>query len=222
MPDTDRLLDAILNHVAFDGWSHAALEAGAREVGADDAALEAAFPRGPVDAALAYHRRGDAEMVAKLAEAGLDDMRYRDRVAAGVRLRLEGADRELVRRGVTLFALPVNAATGASALWGTADAIWTALGDTSRDVNWYTKRATLSGVISATLLYWLGDDSEGSADSWAFLDRRIDDVMRFEGAKAKIRGSALGKALATGPGRVLDFVRAPGARPGYPGSWSGK
>ncbi len=90
-------------------------------------------------------------------------MRYRDRVAPAVRFRLEAVDatRKRCGAGTTLFALPQHAADGARAIWGTADAIWTALGDTSRDVNWYTKRATLSGVYASTVLYWLGDDSIG-------------------------------------------------------------
>ena len=122
------------------------------------------------------------------------------------------ADRELVRRGTTLFSLPMHAADGAKAIWGTADRIWKALGDESRDVNWYTKRATLSAVYSATVLYWLGDDSAGHRATWDFLDRRIEDVMRFEKTKADFRASALGKALA-GPMKILDRIKAPAPVP---------
>ena len=91
--------------------------------------------------------------------------------------RLEIADREAVRRAAALFALPLYAADGARAVWHTADTIWTALGDTSDDINWYSKRATLSAVYGAVVLYWLGDDSQDHQASWEFLDRRIDDVM---------------------------------------------
>ncbi|NHX28164.1 COQ9 family protein, partial [Escherichia coli] len=154
------LLDAAVPHVAFDGWSTATLKAAAADTGIPEAQARAAFPRGAVDLALAYHRQGDAVMLARLAEADLSDMRFRDRIAAAVRYRLEAVeDRELVRRGTTLFSLPQNAGEGARAIWGTVDAIWDALGDTSEDVNWYTKRGTLAGVYSATVLFWLGDDS---------------------------------------------------------------
>ena len=107
-------------------------------------------------------------------------------------------------------------------IWGTADAIWQALGDTSDDVNWYTKRATLSAVYGATVLYWLGDESEGHAATWEFLDRRIENVMQFEMFKAKVRDNpVLGKLLA-GPMRVLGRVRAPGQGPDdLPGRWRG-
>jgi len=174
----DILLDAALMHVPFDGWSDTALAAALADTGLDATVAKAVFPRGPVDMALAYHARGDAQMLAALQAADLGDMRFRDRIAHAVRLRLEAVeDKELVRRGMTLFALPPYAADGARALWQTADHIWQALGDTSQDVNWYTKRATLSAVYSATVLYWLGDTSEDDAATWAFLDRRIDNVM---------------------------------------------
>jgi ubiquinone biosynthesis protein COQ9 len=203
-----RLLAAALPHVAFDGWTEATFAAAATDAGVPTAEARILCPRGALDLAADYHRAGDRAMAAALATEDLAALRFRDRVARAVRLRLEGADREVVRRGMTLFALPLNAATGSGLLWGTADAIWTALGDTSRDVNWYTKRLTLSAVYSATVLYWLGDQSEGQAETWAFLDRRIGDVMRFEKAKADFRASPGGRMLA-GPLKLLDMIRAP-------------
>ena len=150
----------------------------------------------------------------------LSSMRFRDRIALGVQIRLEVADKELVRRGMSLFALPQHAADGARALWETADHIWNTLGDTSRDINWYTKRASLSAVYSATALYWLGDESTDNEATWAFLDRRIENVMQYEQLKAKARKNPLYDAFMKGPGRVFDKVRAPGEpREGYPGHW---
>ena len=210
MVDKDTFLDAVLPHVVFDGWSQAAMQAAADELGINDEAIKALFPRGPVDVALAYHARGDDEMAARMAATDMDGLRYRDRIALGVRLRLEVADRELVRRGMALFALPQYAALGSAAVWGTADRIWNALGDTSRDINWYTKRATLSAVYSATVLFWLGDESQGNTDTWAFLDRRIDDVMQIEKVKGRVRDTGLFQAFMRGPGRILDSLRAPG------------
>jgi ubiquinone biosynthesis protein COQ9 len=207
----ESLLDAVLTHVAFDGWSHAAMMAGAADAGIAPAMVRLICPRGAVDLASDYHRRGDAAMLADLARADLAALRYRDRVALAVRLRLCAADRELVRRGAALFALPQNGAVGARLVWGTADAIWTALGDTSDDVNWYTKRAILSGVYSSSVLYWLGDDSDGHAATWDFVDRRIDDVMQFEKFKARMRDNPLAKTLLAGPLRLVSGIRAPGA-----------
>ena len=220
----DILLDAALMHVPFDGWSDAALAAALDDTGLDTTTAKAVFPRGPVDMALAYHARGDAQMLAALQAADLGDMRFRDRVAYAVRLRLEVVeDKELVRRGMTLFALPPYAADGARALWQTADHIWQALGDTSQDVNWYTKRATLSAVYSATVLYWLGDTSDGDAATWAFLDRRIDNVMQIETLKAKARTNPAVSRLLQGPLGLLGRIRAPGqAGHAMPGRWGGR
>lgn len=220
----DILLDAALMHVPFDGWSDAALAAALDDTGLDTTAAKAVFPRGAVDMALAYHDRGDAQMLAALQAADLGDMRFRDRVAYAVRLRLEVVeDKELVRRGMTLFALPPYAADGARALWQTADHIWQALGDTSQDVNWYTKRATLSAVYSATVLYWLGDTSDGDAATWAFLDRRIDNVMQIETLKAKARANPAVSRLLQGPLGLLGRIRAPGqAGHAMPGRWGGR
>lgn len=220
----DILLDAALMHVPFDGWSDAALAAALDDTGLDTTAAKAVFPRGAVDMALAYHARGDAQMLAALQAADLGDMRFRDRVAYAVRLRLEVVeDKELVRRGMTLFALPPYAADGARALWQTADHIWQALGDTSQDVNWYTKRATLSAVYSATVLYWLGDTSDGDAATWAFLDRRIDNVMQIETLKAKARTNPAVSRLLQGPLGLLGRIRAPGqAGHAMPGRWGGR
>jgi len=217
---TDAVLDAALMHVPFDGWSDMTLRAAVAASGVDGGLARALFPRGAVDMALAFHRRGDAAMVARLEMTDLLSMRYRDRVAAAIRFRLEAVtDKEVVRRGTTLFALPTHAADGAKAIWGTADAIWTALGDTSRDVNWYTKRATLSAVYAATVLFWLGDDSIGHQDTWEFLDRRIDDVMRIEKAKAGLRDNPLSKALLAGPMKLMERLSAPARRDDLPGKF---
>ncbi|WP_370313730.1 COQ9 family protein [Sagittula sp.] len=221
MPDTaDRLLDAALTHVPFDGWSETTFRAAVQDAEVDRTVARAVFPRGAVDLAAAYHRRGDALMLERIEAADMEGMRFRDKVAFAVRARIEAAeDREAVRRGTTLFALPMYAAEGAKLIWGTADAIWRALGDTSEDVNWYTKRATLSGVYSSTVLFWLGDDSPGHEATWAFLDRRIEDVMRIEKMKAGVRDSKVLSALAAGPARILDMVKAP-KRDDLPGGWT--
>jgi ubiquinone biosynthesis protein COQ9 len=219
----DLLLQAALMHVPFDGWSRATFDAAIEDSGVERTVAESVCPRGAVDLAIFYHQKGDQAMLERLAEADLEPMKYSERVAAAVRFRLEAVeDKELVRRGTTLFALPMYAGDGAKAIWGTADAIWNALGDTSEDVNWYTKRATLSGVYSSTVLYWLGDSSEGHADTWAFLDRRIDNVMQIEKLKAQVNKNPVLSKVMAGPNWLLSHVKAPQkmARSGLPGRWT--
>jgi len=211
-------------HVPFDGWSEASFRAASVDAGLTADEARALFPRGAVDLALAFHAQGDAAMTARLRATDLTALRYSDRVAFAIRTRLDVVehDKEAVRRGVTLFALPIYAADGAKALWQTADAIWTALGDSSDDLNWYTKRVTLSGVYSSTVLYWLGDQSMDHAATWAFLDRRIDDVMRFETAKKKVRENRFLKPFLAGPDWLASKIRAPSAAPStLPGRWRG-
>lgn len=213
-----RILEAALMHVPFDGWSEASFRAAVTDAGVATGLARALFPRGGLDLALAYHRQGDAAMADRLAKTDLSGLRYRDRITTAVRYRLEAVeDKEAVRRGATLFALPQNAAEGAKALWGTADAIWTALGDTSKDINWYSKRATLSGVYGATVLFWLGDDSPGHEATWDFLDRRIEGVMQFEKIKSAVKDNGLAKAVLAGPMKLMEKIRMPEGAPDLPG-----
>jgi ubiquinone biosynthesis protein COQ9 len=209
----ERLLDAALPHVVFDGWSAATLDAAVAESGVDPALARLAFPRGGVDMALAFHRRADQALADEMAGADLAAMRIRDRVAHCVRRRIElvAEHREAVRRGATLLALPLHAAEGARAIWETADIIWNACGDTAEDYNWYTKRMILGSVYSATVLYWLGDQSPNFANTWTFLDRRIEDVMRIEKAKAQAQENPFLRAAMWGPMQLLGMLRKPGA-----------
>ena len=219
----DKLLDAALDHVPFEGWSEATFKAAVRDSEVDATVARAVCPRGAVDLAVAYHKRGDALMLERLKAEDMKELRFRDKIAAAVRARLEVvADKEVVRRGTTLFALPQYLGDGAKLIWGTCDAIWDVLGDTSDDVNWYTKRATLSGVYSATVLYWLGDSSEDHSATWEFLDRRIDNVMQIEKAKAQVRESPTLSKLMAGPNWVMSHIKAPVRFPkgDLPGSWT--
>lgn len=210
VPTIEELLDAALNHVAFDGWSQASLAAAARDLGIKDSDVRSLAPRGAVDLAVAYHRRGDAAMLDRLNHSDLDKMRFRDKVAAALRFRVEAMDDpEAVRKATALFALPNHVAEGGRLVWETADHIWTALGDTSDDLNWYTKRATLSAVWAATVLYWLGDDSPDKADTIAFIDRRLDDVMRIEKVKGQFRQNPVTKPFMALQDNVFRKVRMP-------------
>lgn len=223
-PDPDALLDAILPHVAFDGWSETAFHAAAADLGLDPRRARALCPRGAVGLAIAFHQRGDRRMVEALEREDLSALRFRDRVARAIRLRLDAAgDKEAVRRGSTLFSLPHMAPEGARLVWGTVDRIWQVLGDPSEDLNWYTKRMTLAGVYASTVLFWLGDDSLDGQATDAFIDRRIGDVMQVEKLKARANANPLLKPM-TGPlGVLAGAVRRPaggaGPDPDLPGHW---
>ena len=184
----DKLLDATLAHVPFDGWTETAILAGAKDVEIDAAAAHRAFPGGPLAVLEYFNARADREMEAALAKHKPAPPRLRDRIALAIRLRLEAnaPHREAVRRGLSFLALPQNAPVGAKCLYRTVDAIWHAAGDMSTDFNFYTKRALLAGVYSATVLYWINDASEGFARTWTFLDRRLDEVIRVFGGIGRV------------------------------------
>ena len=219
-PDKALLLQAALTHVPFDGWSEPCFKAAAADIAMPIDQARALCPRGAVDLAIAHHKEGDRRMRQELDHTDLAQLRFSERITHAVRLRIEAAqDKEILRRGSTLFALPQYAPDGAALIWATCDDIWRHLGDQSTDFNWYTKRATLAAVYSATLLFWLGDASEDGADTWAFLDRRIADVMQIEKAKAKFRQSPKLMRLFSAPAKLVGQIRAPAPPNDLPGRW---
>lgn len=206
-----RILAATLTHVPFDGWSAKALEAGTRDAGIEGPLARLAFQGGVTELAEFYARMADERMLAALDDQALAALKIRDRIGYVVRLRLQQAapEREAVRALMSWLALPGNQALGAKCLYRTVDAIWHGIGDNSTDFNFYTKRAILAAVLAATVLFWLGDDSEGFDATWAFLDRRLNDVMGIEKAKARARDAW---AKLPDPFRILKDA-FPGSRP---------
>ena len=190
----DRLVLATLPHVAFEGWSDRALRAGVADAGLAPEQGALTFSGGALEMIEHWGRYGDRRMLEALQGPDAGAMPVRERIAAAVRFRIEVnvPYREAVRRTMSFLALPPNTPLAITSTWGTVDAIWYACGDTSTDLSFYTKRATLAAVYGATVLYWLDDSSEEFADTWAFLDRRIDDVLRIP----KLRGR-VGRALST-------------------------
>ncbi|UTW55025.1 COQ9 family protein [Kordiimonas sp. SCSIO 12610] len=202
------LMEAMMDHIAFDGWSVAALNNAASDLGISSEMAELAFPRGAIEVLELHLECADTRLMQTLTDMNLPSMRIRDRITVAVKTRLEQNTeyREAIARALALLAMPQHVALGPKALWRTADTMWRAAGDTSTDHNWYTKRMTLSGVYSAVLLYWLNDESDQFEDTWEFLDRRIEDVMKIEKTKFEMR-----KATANMPSlsRFLGRLRFP-------------
>ena len=188
-PLKDKVLDAVLGQAPFDGWTRAAIDSAVRSgaVTRDEASL--AFPGGVIDMIAWHSLRADRQLVEEMERRGVSSMKVRERITLGVRTRLEQnvQHREAIRRALALLAMPFNGLLASKLLYRTVDAIWYAAGDTSTDFNFYTKRALLAGVYSSTLLFWLNDRSENFTATWAFLDRRIEDVMRIEKIKSRVR-----------------------------------
>lgn len=172
-------------HAGFDGWSDAAVHAAADELGVDRDVAMLAFKDKAIDMIDAWIEGVDLELARRLPPEKLSAMKIRDRITALLATRLEimAPDRESLRRALAIMAMPQNLAKAARMGWRSADRMWRLAGDTSSDFNHYTKRLTLSAVYASTISVFVNDDSENFADSRAFLDRRIENVMQFEKVK---------------------------------------
>ncbi len=195
-----RLLEAFGPQAARIGWTEDALRAAAGEAQVSEGEARLACPRGVHDLFEAFAERADQAMLAGLGELELGAMRYRDRVRAAVQLRLQAQEphKEAARAMTRALARPDRAPEAARLLWRTADRIWRALGDTSTDENFYSKRAILSGVLASTYARWFSDSSPNHEDTWAFLDARIENVMQFEKFKARLKPLSEGIQSAVG------------------------
>lgn len=183
-----RLLLATLAHVPFDGWTGRAMANGARGAGMDPVDVRRYFPGGAAEMVAYFGAWADLRMTEAVAARDLEALKVRERVALAVRLRLEALapHREAVRTTLAWLAIPFNAPLAAKCLYRTVDAVWYGIGDESWDFSFYTKRALLAAVVATTALYWLDDKSEDSTETFAFLERRIADVMKVPrlGARA--------------------------------------
>jgi ubiquinone biosynthesis protein COQ9 len=188
MPERDAAILGMLPNVPFDGWTKRALRAGVRDAGLPDDEADLLFPLGTVDMIETFCDLADRRM--EEAAVSLPETKLSARVRAVIALRLEQNRpyKEAIRRGLAILALPQNAGAAAKCTARTIDAIWHAAGDRSADFSWYTKRAILAAVYSATVLYWLRDTSEDDVDTLAFLDRRLAGVGRM----GRLRGRAEG------------------------------
>jgi ubiquinone biosynthesis protein COQ9 len=197
------ILEATLARVPSAGWTWSTVLAGAHDAGFDTAMARRCFPRGLGDVLAFFVAEADRQMVEELATHDLAAMRMPERIVFTVRTRLEqnAPSREAIRRALGLLATPQYAPEGIAGLARTVDAMWRAAGDTATDFNYYTKRALLAGVYAATLLTWLDDRSPGSAATWAFLDRRIDEVVRLQRFPGRLAG--VGAALDAPLKRLL-------------------
>jgi len=183
---------AVGENAVFDGWTTKAIDSAAGQLGLDPVQARLAMPKSQSGMIDVYIQEVDRGLESWFTPKRLSAMKIREKIRALIWRRLEimGPAREAVRRALAILAMPQNVPLALRITWRSADAMWRIAGDTSTDFNHYTKRMTLGAVYGSTLLVWLDDQSEGWADTAAFLDRRIDDVMRFEKFKADWRGSS--------------------------------
>ncbi len=185
----ERVLEAALPHIAFDGWTMAVLRAGAGAAGLGEREAAVLFPRGPMEAIDVHMALADRRMVKDVSALEPAPSGAAATVRAALRARLErnAPDREAIRRAAARLSLPHNAPLALRSLYRTVDAVWLLADDRSTDFSYYTKRATLAGLYAAVLQVWLNDRSEDLEATWAFLDRRLEDVARIGKARARLQ-----------------------------------
>jgi ubiquinone biosynthesis protein COQ9 len=199
---------AVGENAVFDGWSRGAVDSAAAQLGVDPVQARLAMPRTQAGMIDVYIQEVDRALEAYFTPERLAAMKIRDKIRSLVwrRLQIMGPGREAVRRALAILAMPQNVPLALRIGWRSADVMWRIAGDTSTDFNHYTKRMTLGAVYGSTLLVWLDDQSEGWTETAAFLDRRIDDVMKIEKLKAQWRGSSDQRLSVT---RFLGRLRYP-------------
>ena len=186
------VIDAALEHIAFDGFSDALMKRAGKEAGADADELAELFPKGALSLLEAYSDSVDAEMEKRLAKMKITAMPVRARIALAVKTRLAilKPHKEAARRAVAHLSLPQNVPLGMQLVYRSVDAMWRAAGDVSTDFSFYSKRAILAGVYTATVMRWFTDDTPEESATDEFLAARIENVMQFEKLKAKVKAGA--------------------------------
>ncbi len=180
------ILEAVLARVPFGGWIWSTVEAATADAGFDAPMARRCFPRGVSQVIEFFVADADRRMIEELDRRNLAAMKVRERIATAVRVRLEqnARHRDAIRRALALQTTPQHGPAAIGGMARTVDLMWRAAGDSATDFNWYTKRALLAAVYGSTVLYWLDDTSPGFEATWAFLDRRIENVMQIQ----KLRG----------------------------------
>lgn len=185
------ILNAALKHVPFDGWTTISLQQAVKDLDLPKGAEELYFPGGPLELIDFWAETSDIEALEKIGGKGLDNMRIRDKITecVWIKVSLLAGNEASAMRAISRLTLPDAVGQAPKHLWRTSDMIWRAIGDTSTDGNFYSKRTILSGVLASTTMSWLSDETSDKFKTRAFLDARISNVMQFEKVKAGLRKS---------------------------------
>ena len=202
------LAPALADAAAFDGWSMAAVRNAAEAAGVNPDTAEYALGVGAMAMIEAWVHSVDAAMAQALPPEHLATLKIRERIRTLVQFRLDAIahQKEALRRALAIMAMPQNVPRALQLGWHSADAMWRLAGDTATDYNHYTKRLTLGSIYAATLAVYVDDTSPDHADTRAFLERRIEGIMKFEKAKARLLKP---RDEQFSPARLLGRLRYP-------------
>ena len=174
----DKVIASALKNINFDGWSKKSILSGFEECNIDKSRYIDLFPNGTLDAILHFASYADRLMLEKYQKTKLDLERVPEKIKFLLLARFEilNPNKEAVRKSLVVVSLPQNAKFAIKSLYTTTDAIWRTVGDKATDFSFYTKRGTLAGVYSSTLMSWLGSNDPDLKKLEEFLDRRLDNV----------------------------------------------
>jgi ubiquinone biosynthesis protein COQ9 len=177
------LLDETLKLAPVHGWTRRTAVLAGKAQGMSPGETELLIPHGPADLAALLSRRHDARALAILAETHPSNLKIRERIRRAVEARLDASaqDEPALRRWMGFLALPQNLALGSRLAWESADVLWRWAGDEATDENHYSKRAILAGILTSAMAIRM---TAGRKEALEFVDRRIENVMRFEKWKA--------------------------------------
>ncbi|XP_064168995.1 ubiquinone biosynthesis protein COQ9-B, mitochondrial-like isoform X3 [Anguilla rostrata] len=199
-----RILATALDFVPQHGWSAEAIAAAAQAVGLSSAA-SGMFTNGAGDLVLHFISDGNAQLAKILAEhhnqVQLGQAEPKEtaeflRYAVEARLRMLIPHIDTWPQAMSILLLPHNIPDSLKHLSTLIDDIWYYAGDRSTDMNWYTRRAALTGVYNTTELVMLQDSSPDFQDTWVFLDKRIQDIVNMANTAKQVQ--ATGEAVVQG------------------------
>jgi len=149
--------------------------------------LKVLFPNGYTALLEFYLNELNAEMILSSKKINLIRMKTHQRIKALIMLRLNNLQKEkdLFKKTYFILALPKHSKIAVMSLYKTVDEMWFLAGDISTDFNFYSKRAILASIYSATILYWINNNN--LKQTTKFLDNQLAKVSKIPEIKNKIK-----------------------------------
>lgn len=201
-----QILTASLTHIPFDGWTWAALEKGAQDCEIDTSLVKVIFFT--IEDALArYAKMIDQEMLGRLENQPMQDLRVPEKIKLALLTRLDIlSQHRLVEEKLLQYNLhPLRCPLSLKRIYSTVNEIWYWAGDRSTDFNFYTKRMTLAAVWVSVLIYWVRNPMAEQDELSLFIDKRLKNISFIPKIKETVL-SLPEKAWSTGKS-VGSFVQ---------------
>ncbi|MFL2790583.1 MAG: COQ9 family protein [Paracoccaceae bacterium] len=172
----------------FDGWTDKTLFAAAKKLDISPKEAKLLFPRVGIDLARFYHQYQDRVFFKEFLQVDISNLSHFEKVELAIKMRFQAMakNKEVLRKGMAIFVMPMHQIEGINLLWSTCDTIWFNIKDKSDGFTWYSKRVTLVSVYLSALLFFLGDQSIQSRETELFITRRLEDVKKFGMLKVDI------------------------------------